>query len=340
MCIMLTKPASERLDKQAIRNCFDGNGDGAGFAWASGGLLNIQKRPQWDFEELWNALVEREHLPMLIHFRLSTHGGLTTANTHPFHLVTGDPKIQLAMAHNGIFKVKPSGDDSDTVAVIKSFIQPALMKNPNIVTTKKFRNAIKPYAGWSRIAWMDNYGTFYYYGHEEGETWNGCWWSNSGYKDRYCKVTKDHETLVDLHETMRVRAEWYETQRTKLGQGLYILREKDMECYVCDCPVDPKDGFIIAKGTLNVCCADCWKDFQGEDINKEAEEEPSVDAEADVALAADADVFPPDASDGVSKIPELTLLPSEPLPAEDEYAVLPGMVVPQKKPQQDLIVTN
>lgn len=333
MCIMLTKPADVKLNKRALHRCFDGNPDGAGFACASNGVVHIHKQHTWDFEELWDQLIKFEHLPMLIHFRFATEGGLTYANTHPFLIKTKDKDIEFAMAHNGIFKIRTFGNKSDTVTMIDSFIQPAILKDTYAMSKASFAKKIDNYdCGWSRMAFMDNLGNFYYYNFNLGVSDMGCWWSNDGYVDnRQRGCSNSAETITELNTMLQERADAFSALGSeKSKHGIFVLRSTDLDCYICDCPVDPKEGFLIEKSGLNVCCATCWKDFIGEDIN--APEVPEMSEPDDQKEEPDFDGFAElddtaieEKPNGVIEAPD-TSLPDEILPAEAEYAVLPSML--------------
>jgi hypothetical protein len=114
-----------------LRNCWEHNPHGAGYAVADGEDVYIRKGfMTWDeFIDGINfdALIDRA---CVFHFRFATHGSTSPGNCHPFP-VGGNLKRQkvrtdVAIAHNGIVHdVQITKKDySDTMSYIESRIAP------------------------------------------------------------------------------------------------------------------------------------------------------------------------------------------------------------------------
>lgn len=118
MCIILAKPAGVSMpDSSIISECWENNPDGAGYMYASKGIVYIEKGIM-TFDGLiskLNALAERfdlTKLPIVVHFRISTQAGVNPQNTHPFPITRDDKLLGAksssstigAVAHNGIIQ--------------------------------------------------------------------------------------------------------------------------------------------------------------------------------------------------------------------------------------------
>jgi hypothetical protein len=114
MCVAIVRPSDAPIiDSAVLAACFAANPHGAGFAWVSPDTNRVAiHKGFFGFKVFLDALRKTEKevgnkSPFLIHFRVSTGGGQTTENCHPFRIEHG------AVMHNGyLFYV--NGDKSDT----------------------------------------------------------------------------------------------------------------------------------------------------------------------------------------------------------------------------------
>ena len=127
MCIAVVKPCGVAMPSEDIlKNCFYSNPDGAGIMLVRDKQVLIRKGYMTfaDFMAALTALEVGEHELCGLHFRITTAGGTSKANCHPFPLsqVAGDLKnicleTDAAMMHNGIFG--PGRQDlSDTMLFV------------------------------------------------------------------------------------------------------------------------------------------------------------------------------------------------------------------------------
>lgn len=133
MCIIAIKPKGiEPPTDDVLHECFVNNADGAGFMWADEGKVHIHKGFK-KFKSLKKALKHRAFTAddtVVYHCRISTGGGVTPGNTHPFPLSKDIKDLKsltlttdVGFAHNGIIKLTPSQADlSDTQEFIKTIL--------------------------------------------------------------------------------------------------------------------------------------------------------------------------------------------------------------------------
>lgn len=135
MCIIAAKPAGVALpNEETIETMWYGNPDGAGFMYNHDGKVVIEKgfMTLREFQSALNAAAKAVDLTgagVVMHFRITTHGGTKPSNTHPFPVsgnIAALRKLRcvtgLGVAHNGIIStVRPRDKDtSDTMEFIAS----------------------------------------------------------------------------------------------------------------------------------------------------------------------------------------------------------------------------
>lgn len=195
MCIIAAKPAGVAMpSEKIIENMWYGNSDGAGFMYADKGSVHIRKGFM-DFGSFGRALEEfcKTHdpvkTPLVMHFRITTHGGTKPENCHPFPISDSigmltklECKTRLGVAHNGIIPITPRNGISDTMEYIASQLAPLCRAVPDFYRNKHLIEMIYNATG-SRLAFLNErgeiftVGTFY-----ENE---GIKYSNESYKYSY-----------------------------------------------------------------------------------------------------------------------------------------------------------
>lgn len=166
MCIILSCNPNERPTSACITNCWNRNPDGAGFMWADGTTVHGRKGLM-TLEDLNAALTEvPDDVPLVIHFRIGTSGGLSESVTHPYpvssdlsdlHAVSWESP--LGIAHNGVLHgIKTDADNgvSDTVAYIRDVVTP-LSQDVGLFTAEGLKTLRETSVG-SRLCIMNGEG--------------------------------------------------------------------------------------------------------------------------------------------------------------------------------------
>ena len=139
MCIIAYKEKgiNGKIDWDVLETCFINNPDGAGYSLAYNDTLIIRKGFM-QFEDLkaslTNAVKGKKLVDcgILLHFRITTHGGTNRENTHPFPIGHNDMGLRkykdlpASVAMNGICLSNMGYRDalSDTADAVKNVVNP------------------------------------------------------------------------------------------------------------------------------------------------------------------------------------------------------------------------
>ena len=219
-----------------IENMWHNNDDGAGFMYAANGTVHIEKgfMTLKDCKKALKRLektIDTTKTPIILHFRITTHGGTSPGNCHPFPVTEKLPLLQmtkckapLAVAHNGMIGIEPSRKNiSDTMEYILTQLAPLYQLKKDFYRQpagkKLVYNAIK-----SKMAFLDGTGRIETVGDFiTGD--DGILYSNASYKARTVYYNWDIWEDYSL--------QWYES---KQGKYMTWLTEED--------------GYILSNGTL------------------------------------------------------------------------------------------
>lgn len=192
MCVICCKPAGIEMPKdEYIENMWFRNPDGAGMMYVVDGRVRIVKGFM-DFESFQEELEElkADHdltkIPMVMHFRITTHGGTKPQNCHPFPITDSVGLLgklvqttEIGVAHNGIIDINPRKGISDTMEYIISQLYPLSRACPKFYDNKWLMqmifNAID-----SKMAFLTSTGDIYTIGAFQKEA--GILYSNNSYK--------------------------------------------------------------------------------------------------------------------------------------------------------------
>ena len=199
MCIIAAKAKGVAMpDDQTIENMWYGNSDGAGFMYAENGKVYIRKgfMEYGQFRKALDELAathDMTQLPLVMHFRITTHGGTKPANCHPFPITDSvgvlsklETKCRVGVAHNGVIDITPRKGISDTMEYIASQLAPLSRAVPEFYKNKHLIEMIYNATG-SRLAFLTRDGSIYTVGDfiEDG----GMLYSNTSY--RYSRSWRD-----------------------------------------------------------------------------------------------------------------------------------------------------
>ena len=186
MCIAIVKTKGAKISDEALKNCWDNNPDGAGFAYPKDGNVVIEKG-FFNYNTFLNRLreVEKESdNTMLIHFRISTSGLVDKTNCHPHRI-----NKKLVMIHNGVLHIDVPKDSkvSDTVLYCENYLK----KLPkNFEYSDVMLEYIAEHIGSTNKFCFVNAEGDYAICNESAGTWvDGVWYSNTTYKYPRVKYT-------------------------------------------------------------------------------------------------------------------------------------------------------
>ncbi len=236
MCIIAIKPAGVKMPATTtIENMWHNNNDGAGLMYAAGGTVYIEKgfMALKSFKSAIKKLeksIDVTNTPMVFHFRITTHGGTSAGNCHPFPVTEKLPLLQmtkykapLAVAHNGIIDIKPSKKDiSDTMEYIINQLAPLYQLKKDFYKQPAGKKLVYNFIK-SKMAFLDSTGRIETVGDfiTDGD---GVLYSNTSYKAR---------TVYYNWDLGNYSVKWYEP---KHGEYMTWLTEED--------------GYIITEGSL------------------------------------------------------------------------------------------
>jgi hypothetical protein len=180
MCIAILNTKGTILKKELLHNCWKNNGDGAGMLYINDeGDMGVFKEMK-DFNRFYDKYAEVKRMygkrNIVLHFRISTHGGITESNCHPF-MVHKD----LGFVHNGmIYNVPDSKVHSDTYMfneVILKKLKEGFEYDDDML------DLIEMYIGSGSKLIFLNANDDWAIANEKAGHWDlNCWFSNSSYK--------------------------------------------------------------------------------------------------------------------------------------------------------------
>lgn len=173
MCVIAAKPEGIPMPTdERIEDMWYANPDGAGFMYADKGYVHIRKGFM-TLDKFMEAIEElrSKHdltkLALVMHFRITTHGGTKPENCHPFPISdsTGmlsklDLKVPLGVAHNGIINITPRAGISDTMEYIATQLAPLSRAVPDFYKNEDLMEMINN-ATRSRLAFLTKKGGIY-----------------------------------------------------------------------------------------------------------------------------------------------------------------------------------
>lgn len=193
MCIIAAKPAGTKMpDQETIRRMWYGNPDGAGIMYALDGKVRIEKgfMKLSDLETRLDEIrktVDLDATGVVMHFRITTHGGTRPENCHPFPITDSIARLRMTrvtttvgVAHNGVIDITPRDRSiSDTMEYIASQLAPLSRALPRFWTNQDamtlIQNAIR-----SRMVFLTGDGEIYRTG--EFIEQDGIFYSNKSFQ--------------------------------------------------------------------------------------------------------------------------------------------------------------
>ena len=174
MCVIVAKKMGVELpSKKILENCFDVNPDGAGLMYVNENKKIVIEKGFMTFEAFYKKLTELDKKydlkkkALVMHFRITTQGGTSPGNCHPFPVTDDEKKLKstylecdnIAFAHNGIISLYSMRDDkgmSDTMLLSKELLYPLFNYNKKFYKQEHNQELIEEIIGTDKIAFLDN----------------------------------------------------------------------------------------------------------------------------------------------------------------------------------------
>lgn len=176
MCIAIAKTSGSTISAEVLRNSFESNPDGAGFAFTRNGRLVVRKG-FFTANELiaaYRAEVSRDDVA-IVHCRLASHGIIATSNCHPF-LVSDE----WAVIHNGVLPWRSTRLISDTRMFVGDYLTP----NSSRIDTSEFCDETAELIGqFNKLVFLSFDGRIRIINESAGHWDKGCWFSNLSYQN-------------------------------------------------------------------------------------------------------------------------------------------------------------
>lgn len=255
MCIIAIKPKGVQFPSEEIlENMWYSNPHGAGMMWAEKGRVKISKG-YMDFESFIDGVDDlKEKLdvvdtPIVLHFRLATHGGIKPENCHPFPITGNIGVLQKLMCttdvgvvHNGIISITPRAGISDTMEYILTQISVMKSINRRFAENSGFLKLVENAIGTDKMCFLDCRGKISTVGNFVED--NGMLYSNTGYKTlSYWSYLPDYDSVLvcDIYD-MEAYVELGSDEYMNFG---VFYADRDNTVYVYS-PED--DGLIEVPG--------------------------------------------------------------------------------------------
>lgn len=192
MCIAIYKPEGIKIDRKILERCYNANPDGAGFMYNENKELHMHKG-FFSFKDFYKDYKQHESKQAVIHFRIKTHGPISTDNCHPFMV-----NKSLGFVHNGVISGFGEGDMSDTRHFNEEIVKPLAAKWGNLsLFQPAIKSLIESRIGYSKLIFLDRHGNYDIFNENKGVWDNGVWYSNSSYKPYEPPVTKSFQSWAD-----------------------------------------------------------------------------------------------------------------------------------------------
>jgi hypothetical protein len=238
MCVIVVNKSM--LKKKLFKKAFAENGDGFGMAYTENGELYIAKVTT-GLKEAYKTycyLRSKHRGPMLLHFRLATHGSKDVSNCHPFQV-----NENMCFAHNGIFQLESTNKAKSDTAAFADILRAI----PNFdITNEACRLLVEMAVGsYNKLAFLTSKGEYYIVNEEGGKWKKGDWFSNldferMGFYNRYVKGSRIEDEIAEQYgeaDLYRGKCDTYRGHGTRSdatglyneeGQNIYVDRQGNL----------------------------------------------------------------------------------------------------------------
>lgn len=183
MCLLTFIPEYTTPKIEDLRNSAENNPDGFGFAIHDG--TRIIHDSGLNFNAILDkflTLRQTHNGPALFHTRITTHGGTSNENCHPFQV--GKDELTV-VAHNGMLPIEAKNGKSDT-RIFAEELFPS-WGGASTLNSKKMRKKLAKFATGSKLVFLsanpDVQNDYTIINEKDGHyDADGIWWSNNSYK--------------------------------------------------------------------------------------------------------------------------------------------------------------
>lgn len=224
MCLLIVKPPNVSIPDEHLIEGAAWNSHGSGISFVKEGKIYIRKSPTWGAGQIIKDVKRFHDCPMLIHFRLATHGSRNHENTHPFML----PGEEWVAAHNGVITgIKTKADESDT----RAFLRQCIYNYQENIKKPDFRKALENVIGsYNKLAFLNRAGEHFILNEKSGHWKDGAWYSNSTY---------------------------VKTPPAPKSKYFFDMSMNDLVCNICNQELTKSVGFHFSTITETFICKNC-----------------------------------------------------------------------------------
>lgn len=176
MCIAIAN-YKRTLSKKHLKNSWKNNDDGAGLLWVEKGKLKVYKQLT-DFNAFYTKYIEirsKIKTPIILHFRIGTHGVKNEDNLHPFIC-----SEEVGFVHNGII----SGWGNAIISDTNEYNNVILSKLPKgFEQNEASLYLIQESIGHSKLIFLNTRNEVSIVGEDLGHWVDDTWFSNESYKE-------------------------------------------------------------------------------------------------------------------------------------------------------------
>lgn len=240
MCVAIIMEPGTELSLDEINKMGKANGDGVGFSWADGEVVQWYKTVVYNPEKIHYHINARKDYFRLVHFRLSTAGGVKPELCHPFEvgpMASCEPagSASMVLIHNGhwhrwndVFDIMKKEDilpdvgpwsDTRFMSLLASYDPEWLDTVGGRVATMDYQGNIKMWGDWEDLRpgvkvsnkhWERHTYSFKRSGRDRN--WQGWGWTEENWRD-YEKAKEDAKKEREEQEAKK------EAQNGSQGQS-------------------------------------------------------------------------------------------------------------------------
>lgn len=182
MCLLTFMSAGTTASIEDLTTGGINNPDGFGYAIHAGNRIIRKSGLNFDavLDDFLTARAKHGG-PALFHSRITTHGGTSLGNCHPFQVGRDSDTV---VAHNGMLPIVSRDGKSDTRIFAESLFPS--WGGVRTLDSRRMRRKLSKFADGSKLVFLTadrrTRDDYYIINEEDGHWVDGVWWSNNSYK--------------------------------------------------------------------------------------------------------------------------------------------------------------